>query len=99
MDHNEAFFFDTNGYLLLKGVMDPEWLAEAREAISAHEEPGVTGDGYGDPTASPALRGRAGVEQTLYTGGSPVSTPGNTSVIQICQFTHPCHRIWVFSGK
>jgi len=75
MDHEEAFMFDTFGYLLLRGVMDAEWLSAAREAIAAHETDGVTGDGYTDPTQSEALRGVPGVAQRVYNGGSTVALP------------------------
>ena len=75
LQHEEMFFFDTNGYLLLKQVMDAEWLVAAREAIAAHETDGLSPDNFRDPTMSPALRGKEGVQQRVYKGGHTVSLP------------------------
>ena len=86
MDHEEAFMFDTLGYLLLRGVMDAEWLSAAREAIAAHETDGVTGDGYTDPTQSEALRGVPGVAQRVYNGGSTVALPERKCSRSLCVF-------------
>lgn len=33
IDHDEFYFWDLNGYLVLRGVMDEAWLAAANEAV------------------------------------------------------------------
>ena len=33
IDHDEFYFWDLNGYLVLRGVMDEEWLASANEVV------------------------------------------------------------------
>ena len=65
MDHDEAFFFDLNGYLVLRGVMDADWISQSREALAQFlqpvpmEELVAEASTYGDPTQSEALRGLA----------------------------------------
>ena len=85
----QMFFFDTNGYLLLKHVMDAEWLAEARAAIAAHETEVVTTDAFTDPTQSDALRGEAGVKQRVYNGGPTVALPEPHCLPFRRMLTHP----------
>ncbi len=38
IDHDEFYFWDLNGYLVLRGVMDDEWLAAANEAVEGYED-------------------------------------------------------------
>jgi len=38
VEENEFYFWDLNGYLLLRGVMDDEWLAKANAAVDAFED-------------------------------------------------------------
>ena len=38
IDHEEFYFWDLNGYLVLRGVMDEEWLQAANEAIDRFED-------------------------------------------------------------
>lgn len=38
IDHEEMFWFDCNGYLIIRGVMDKQWLQQARDAIDANFE-------------------------------------------------------------
>ena len=33
IDYREFYFWDLNGYMVLRGVMDEEWLAAANEAV------------------------------------------------------------------
>ena len=35
IDQEEFFFWELNGYLILKKVMDPEWVRAANEAIDS----------------------------------------------------------------
>ena len=36
IDQKEMFWFDCNGYLVIPGVMDDNWLKQARDAIEAN---------------------------------------------------------------
>ena len=36
IDQKEMFWFDCNGYLVIPGVMDDDWLQQARDAIEAN---------------------------------------------------------------
>ena len=38
IDYREFYFWDLNGYLVLRGVMDEEWLAAANEAVDRFAE-------------------------------------------------------------
>jgi len=38
IDHEEFYFWDLNGYLVLRGVMDDAWLAAANEAVDRCED-------------------------------------------------------------
>lgn len=38
IDHEEFFKWDLNGYLVVPGVMDPEWLEAANAAVDAHQD-------------------------------------------------------------
>lgn len=38
IDEKEFYFWELNGYLILKGVMDEEWLEKANEAIDKFED-------------------------------------------------------------
>ncbi len=44
IDAKEFYFWDLNGYLVLRGVMDEEWLAQANTAIDKFEDQIVVGD-------------------------------------------------------
>ena len=38
IDYREFYFWDLNGYMVLRGVMDEEWLAAANEAVDRFED-------------------------------------------------------------
>ena len=38
IDHEEFYCWDLNGYLVLRGVMDDEWLAAANEVVERYED-------------------------------------------------------------
>lgn len=64
IDEKEFFFWDLCGYLVVRGVMDDEWLATANEAMDAYEDRIELGDantaGKSESlagTARPELRG------------------------------------------
>ncbi|NKB71030.1 MAG: hypothetical protein GKR89_28505 [Candidatus Latescibacteria bacterium] len=38
IDHEEFYFWDLNGYLVLRGVMDEEWLAAANDTIDRFQD-------------------------------------------------------------
>ncbi|MFT5370107.1 MAG: ectoine hydroxylase-related dioxygenase (phytanoyl-CoA dioxygenase family) [Candidatus Latescibacterota bacterium] len=44
IDETEFYFWDLNGYLVLRGVMDEAWLAEANAVVDAFEDQIVVGE-------------------------------------------------------
>jgi hypothetical protein len=44
IDEKEFYFWELNGYLMLRGVMDEEWLKKANEAIDEFEDRIVVGE-------------------------------------------------------
>lgn len=58
IDYDEFFFWDLNGYLVLRGVMDADWLAAANEAIDRHQERIVVGEELARGSNSLAGSGR-----------------------------------------
>ena len=65
IDHKELYFWDLTGYLIVRNVMDEEWLARANEAIDKFSDRIVVGEelargskslrGTGRPTLSGLL--------------------------------------------
>ena len=43
-DDSEQWLWDLCGYMVIKGVMDPDWLAAANEAVDAMERDTGSGD-------------------------------------------------------
>lgn len=58
IDETEFYFWDLNGYLVLRGVMDDEWLAEANAAIDKFEDQIVVGEELSGGSKSLAGTGR-----------------------------------------
>ena len=58
IDEKEFFFWDLNGYLVLRGIMDEEWLAQANAAIDKFEDRIVVGDELARGSKSLAGTGR-----------------------------------------
>ncbi len=46
IDANEAYFWDLNGYLIIRDVMDPEWLAVANEAVDLYQDQATPDAGH-----------------------------------------------------
>lgn len=58
IDEKEFFFWDLNGYLVVRGVMDERWLAEANEAVDKFQDRIVVGDELARGSVSQAGTGR-----------------------------------------
>ncbi len=58
IDCREFYFWDLNGYLVLRGVMDEEWLAAANEAIDRFEDRVQVGEELARGSTSLAGTGR-----------------------------------------
>ena len=58
IDYKEFYFWDLNGYLVLRGVMDEEWLAAANETIDKFEDRIVVGEELARGSKSLAGTGR-----------------------------------------
>ncbi|MEM7201761.1 MAG: phytanoyl-CoA dioxygenase family protein [Planctomycetota bacterium] len=64
---NEFFFWDLNGFLIVRGVMDEDWLAAANEAVDRFQHRIVIGDDTSSGSVSqagtrrPWLRGLLGL--------------------------------------
>jgi ectoine hydroxylase-related dioxygenase (phytanoyl-CoA dioxygenase family) len=58
IDEKEFYFWDLNGYLVLRGVMDEEWLAEANAVVDKFEDQIVVGGVTSGKSKSLAGTGR-----------------------------------------
>ncbi|MBT3604680.1 MAG: hypothetical protein HN521_16600 [Candidatus Latescibacteria bacterium] len=58
IDEKDFYFWDLNGYLVLRGVMDEAWLADANAAIDKYEDRIVVGDELSGGSKSLAGTGR-----------------------------------------
>jgi hypothetical protein len=58
IDEKEFYFWDLNGYLVIPGVMDEEWLEKANEAVDKFQDRVVVGSELARGSASQAGTGR-----------------------------------------
>ena len=58
IDEKEFYFWDLNGYLVVRGVMDAEWLAAANEAVDKFQDRIVVGSELARGSISQAGTGR-----------------------------------------
>ena len=58
IDHKEFYFWELNGYLVLRGVMDQEWLEKANHAIDQFQDRVVVGEELARGSKSLAGTGR-----------------------------------------
>ncbi len=58
IDEKEFYFWDLNGYLVVRGVMDAEWLAAANEAVDKFQDRIVVGSELAGGSVSQAGTGR-----------------------------------------
>lgn len=58
IDHDEFYFWDLNGYLVLRGVMDEAWLAAANEAVDRFRDRVTVGEELSRGSKSLAGTGR-----------------------------------------
>ena len=58
IDYRDFYFWDLNGYLVLRGVMDEEWLAAANEAVDRFEDQIKVGEELARGSKSLAGTGR-----------------------------------------
>ena len=58
IDEKEFYFWDLNGYLVVPGVMDEQWLAEANEAVDKFQDRVVVGEELAGGSVSQAGTGR-----------------------------------------
>ena len=58
IDEKEFYFWDLNGYMVVRGVMDEQWLAEANEAVDKFQDRIVVGSELAGGSVSQAGTGR-----------------------------------------
>ena len=58
IDEKEFYFWDLNGYVVVPGVMDEQWLAEANEAVDKFQDRIVVGEELARGSISQAGTGR-----------------------------------------
>ena len=58
IDEKEFYFWDLNGYLVVPGVMDKEWLAEANQAVDKYQDRIEVGGELSGGSVSQAGMGR-----------------------------------------
>ena len=58
IDEKEFYFWDLNGYVVVRGIMDEQWLAEANEAVDKFQDRIVVGEELARGSISQAGTGR-----------------------------------------
>jgi ectoine hydroxylase-related dioxygenase (phytanoyl-CoA dioxygenase family) len=58
IDEKEFYFWDLNGYVVVRGIMDEQWLAEANEAVDKFQDRIVVGEELARGSVSQAGTGR-----------------------------------------
>ena len=74
IDEKEFYFWDLNGYLVVRGLMDAQWLAEANEAVDKFQDRVVVGAELAGGSVSQAGTGRP-LLSGLLDLPAPYSTP------------------------
>ena len=70
IDEKEFYFWDLNGYLVVRGVMDEQWLAESNEAVDKFQDRIAVGDELAGGSVSQAGTGRPLLSGLLSLPGS-----------------------------
>ena len=70
IDEKEFYFWDLNGYVVVPGVMDEQWLAEANEAVDKFQDRIVVGEELARGSISQAGTGRPLLSGLLELPGS-----------------------------
>ncbi|HIB88202.1 TPA: hypothetical protein EYO57_13550 [Candidatus Poribacteria bacterium] len=94
IDEKEFYFWDLNGYLVVPGVMDKEWLAEANQAVDKYQVRIEVGGELSGGSVSQAGTGRP-LLPGLLNLPSPYSAPFRRMI------THPTvvHRLNWMGGS
>ena len=94
IDEKEFYFWDLNGYLVVSGVMDEEWLAEANQAVNKYQARIEVGSELSGGSVSQAGTGRP-LLPGLLNLPSPHSAPFRRMI------THPAvvHRLNWMGGS
>ena len=74
IDEKEFYFWDLNGYLVVRGVMDREWLARANEAVDKFQDRIQVGS-----ELSGGSKSQAGTGRPLLSGLNEFPAPYNES--------------------
>ena len=95
IDQAEMWSFDCNGYLVLKGIMDTEWLTEARAAINANiDRVFLRGDGHdGDSSLAQRHGALAGTGRPDLTGLFELPAPHNAPFLKMLDHPAIIHRL------
>ena len=94
IDEKEFYFWDLNGYLVVRGVMDEEWLAQANEAVDKFQERVVVGS-----ELSGGSKSQAGTGRPLLSGLLDLPAPYNAPFRRMIAHPAVAHRLNWMGGS
>jgi ectoine hydroxylase-related dioxygenase (phytanoyl-CoA dioxygenase family) len=94
IDEKEFYFWDLNGYLVVRGMMDEQWLAEANEAVDKFQDRIVVGEELARGSIS-----QAGTGRPLLPGLLDLPAPYNTPFRRMIAHPAVVHRLNWMGGS
>lgn len=94
IDEKEFYFWDLNGYLVVRGVMDAEWLAAANEAVDKFQDRIVVGSELAGGSIS-----QAGTGRPLLSGLLDLPAPYNEPFRRMIAHPSVVHRLNWMGGS
>ena len=94
IDEKEFYFWDLNGYLVVPGVMDEQWLAEANEAVDKFQDRVVVGEELAGGSVS-----QAGTGRPLLSGLLDLPAPYNEPFRRMIAHPTVVHRLNWMGGS
>ena len=94
IDEKEFYFWDLNGYMVVPGVMDEQWLAEANEAVDKFQDRIVVGSELAGGSVS-----QAGTGRPLLSGLLDLPAPYNAPFRRMIAHPAVVHRLNWMGGS
>ena len=94
IDEKDFYFWDLNGYLVVRGVMDEQWLAEANEAVDKFQDRIVVGSELAGGSVS-----QAGTGRPLLSGLLDLPAPYNAPFRRMIAHPVVVHRLNWMGGS
>ncbi len=94
IDEKEFYFWDLNGYLVVRGIMDKQWLTEANEAVDKFQDRIVVGSELAGGSIS-----QAGTGRPLLSGLLDLPAPYNAPFRRMIAHPDVVHRLNWMGGS